>query len=206
VFSASASVFAEKHRILLKSLLDPAQPKNDSRDVQPAARAARDAQRQAEQTAQALEREAASLYHRTIREFGELIAPNRFRVPMAGGRRDVLAVTLAEIAKTHLFEIERLERGRPAPDIDGLDTDGKPMKLSDYRGKVVAIFFGGPMPASPDNGDRQASFIGHAQQAAQRHAADPFVLLGVSTISPGRSAGREVYQMAIQAQGMPARF
>jgi len=33
--------------------------------------------------------------------------------------------------------------GTEAPDIVGEDTDGKPMKLSDYRGKVVVLDFWG---------------------------------------------------------------
>jgi RNA polymerase sigma factor (sigma-70 family) len=193
-------------RILTRSLFDPAHPTRDSGASQPAGGAQREAARHAEQTAQAIEREAASLYHRTIREFAELTAPKRFWILMAGGRRDVPSVTLEEVARTHLFEIERLELGRPAPEIEGLDVDGKPMKLSDYRGKVIAIFFGGPLPPSPDHRDRQRTFIRLIQATAERHAADPFVLLGVSTISPGPSAGREAYQMAIQATGMRVRF
>jgi RNA polymerase sigma factor (sigma-70 family) len=193
-------------RILTRHFFDPAQPKSDSGALQPAGRAGRDVPRQIEENAQALEREAASLYHRTILEFGELTAPKRFWVPMAGGRRDVPSVTMGEVGNTHLSEIEHVGLGRPAPAIEGLDVAGKPMKLSDYRGKVVAIFFGGPFATSPDRNGRSASFIDHIQEAAQRHAADPFVLLGVSTINPGRGAGPGNYQMAIQARGMPARF
>lgn len=36
-----------------------------------------------------------------------------------------------------------LEVGQPAPEIIGLDENGKPMKLSDYRGKVVLLDFWG---------------------------------------------------------------
>ena len=36
-----------------------------------------------------------------------------------------------------------LEQGQTAPEIKGKDVKGKPMKLSDYRGKVVVLdFFG----------------------------------------------------------------
>lgn len=41
------------------------------------------------------------------------------------------------------FEKERLQIGMVAPDIEGLDLDGKPMKLSDFRGKVVVLDFWG---------------------------------------------------------------
>ena len=36
-----------------------------------------------------------------------------------------------------------LEGGKTAPEIVGKDVNGKPMKLADYRGKIVVIdFFG----------------------------------------------------------------
>lgn len=33
--------------------------------------------------------------------------------------------------------------GKPAPEITGEDIDGKPMKLSDFRGQVVLLDFWG---------------------------------------------------------------
>ncbi len=33
--------------------------------------------------------------------------------------------------------------GKPAPEIEGADMDGKPFKLSDYKGKVVVLVFWG---------------------------------------------------------------
>jgi len=41
------------------------------------------------------------------------------------------------------FEKERLQIGMTAPDIEGVDLDGVPFKLSDYRGKVVVLDFWG---------------------------------------------------------------
>jgi hypothetical protein len=51
--------------------------------------------------------------------------------------------TLAMTAKTNLYELRFLSIGKTAPEIDGEDIDGNPMKLSDYRGKVVVIDFWG---------------------------------------------------------------
>ncbi len=42
-----------------------------------------------------------------------------------------------------LFEFEHLAVGKVAPDIIGEDLDGQPMKLSDYRGKVILLDFWG---------------------------------------------------------------
>jgi hypothetical protein len=49
----------------------------------------------------------------------------------------------AEMAERLHFEITRLQIGMPAPEIEGTDLEGKPMKLSDFRGKVVVLDFWG---------------------------------------------------------------
>jgi hypothetical protein len=49
--------------------------------------------------------------------------------------------TVGDNAKTELFAIRRLAVGREAPDIEGPDQDGVRFKMSDYRGKVVLLYF-----------------------------------------------------------------
>ena len=49
--------------------------------------------------------------------------------------------TVAEKAKVELFEIRHLSVGKIAPEIEGQDQNGRPLKLSDYRGKVVLLYF-----------------------------------------------------------------
>jgi hypothetical protein len=51
--------------------------------------------------------------------------------------------TLGKAAEAELYELRNLSIGKTAPDIEGEDTDGKRFKLSDYRGKVVALVFWG---------------------------------------------------------------
>jgi hypothetical protein len=51
--------------------------------------------------------------------------------------------TLGEAAKGVLFEIRNLSIGKPVPEIEGEDIDGKKFKISDYRGKVVMLDFWG---------------------------------------------------------------
>jgi hypothetical protein len=46
-------------------------------------------------------------------------------------------------AEGMLFEADHLQIGMAAPDFEAVDQDGKPWKLSDYRGKVVVIDFWG---------------------------------------------------------------
>ncbi len=54
-------------------------------------------------------------------------------IPFAG--------TVAEKARSELYELRHLSPGKPAPDIEGKDQDGKQFKLSEYRGKVVLLYF-----------------------------------------------------------------
>lgn len=49
--------------------------------------------------------------------------------------------TIADTVKTELFAIRRLAVGKESPDIEGLDQDGVRFKISDYRGKVVLLYF-----------------------------------------------------------------
>jgi AhpC/TSA family len=51
--------------------------------------------------------------------------------------------TLARSPEAELFELRHLAIGKVAPDIEAEDLDGKRMKLSDYRGKIVLLDFWG---------------------------------------------------------------
>jgi hypothetical protein len=72
-------------------------------------------------------REAESLFERASTQYGDLKLPE-------GG-------TVDEKARAELFEIRHLVVGKEAPEIVGEDQDGKRLKLSDYRGKVVLLDF-----------------------------------------------------------------
>ncbi len=65
----------------------------------------------------------------------------------AADLRKVAEVTddeeLVDAAQEALFEVENLSVGRTAPEIEGVDVEGVPFKLSDYRGKVVLLDFWG---------------------------------------------------------------
>ena len=51
--------------------------------------------------------------------------------------------TLVVCVSTAFAAAEEIAVGKPAPDIDGKDIDGKSFKLSDHRGKVVLLTFWG---------------------------------------------------------------
>lgn len=72
--------------------------------------------------------EAEELFDRVIAKYGDV----------KYGRG-----TLGASAKGELFEIRNLAIGKTAPEIEGQDIAGKPMKLGDYKGKVVVLDFWG---------------------------------------------------------------
>jgi hypothetical protein len=49
--------------------------------------------------------------------------------------------TVGQTAKKDLYEIRHLAIGKTAPEVEGVDQDGKKFKLSDYKGKVVLLDF-----------------------------------------------------------------
>jgi hypothetical protein len=49
--------------------------------------------------------------------------------------------TIAERAKTQLFDLHHLSVGKEAPEVEGQDQEGKMFRLSDYKGKVVLLDF-----------------------------------------------------------------
>ncbi|MBK6941575.1 MAG: redoxin domain-containing protein [Planctomycetes bacterium] len=57
--------------------------------------------------------------------------------------KDFGETAAASSAEGSIFEMEHLQIGMVAPDFETTDQDGKPWKLSDYRGKVVVIDFWG---------------------------------------------------------------
>ncbi len=49
--------------------------------------------------------------------------------------------TVGEVASTDLFEIRNLTVGKVPPDFEGPDQEGRPFKLSEYRGRAVLLYF-----------------------------------------------------------------
>jgi peroxiredoxin len=109
---------------------------------------------------QAAAAEAEQLFQRVLSDFAEV---------KSDGRR------LADLAGPELTEMQRLGVGKEAPEIEGADLDGREMKLSDYRGKVVVLTFWGTwcgpcMRMVPDE-----------RKLLARLAGKPFALVGVNS-------------------------
>lgn len=54
---------------------------------------------------------------------------------------DFGGVTVAKLAEDELYIIRYLTKGRVAPDLSGIDSAGRPLKLSDFSGKVIVLLF-----------------------------------------------------------------
>lgn len=85
--------------------------------------------------------------------------------------------TLDELAMHSLFAIRHLAIGKKAPDIIGVDVDGAPMKLSDFRGKVVMVSFYGYWCGLC------IDFFPTEKALVETFAGRPFQLVGVNSDS-----------------------
>jgi poly(3-hydroxybutyrate) depolymerase/thiol-disulfide isomerase/thioredoxin len=77
-------------------------------------------------------------------------------------------------AKDQLKELRFRAVGKPAPEIDGIDLDGRPIKVSDYRGRAVLLNFWGSwcFPCM--------QLIPHERELVARLAGQPFEIIGVN--------------------------
>ncbi len=88
-----------------------------------------------EADADKLAKEAEAVFEEAAAKYGDAVLyknPNTMK-----------DATVADQVVGELFEIRNLAIGKAAPDIVADDLDGKPFKLSEYRGKVVVIDFWG---------------------------------------------------------------
>lgn len=83
--------------------------------------------------------------------------------------------TVKDVIEGPIFELEHLQVGSAAPDIEGVDFDGIEFKLSDYRGKVVMLgFWGYWCPPC-------RAMFPHERELIEQLVGMPFVLIGVNS-------------------------
>jgi peroxiredoxin len=108
----------------------------------------------------ALMTRSEAAFERVVKEFADIPGPHD--------------QTLGQEAQTELNEIRNLVPGKPAPEVTGTDVDGRPMKLSDHRGRVVLLSFWGK------NWGSLRGQIPYERTLAARMHDRPLVVLGVN--------------------------
>jgi peroxiredoxin len=84
--------------------------------------------------------------------------------------------TVAELARSEIYAIIKLSKGREAPDLLGRDVAGRPMGLHSMRGKVVVlVFWRSWMP----DADRIVAIL---QRFHREHQGRPVELIGIAGV------------------------
>ena len=123
----------------------------------------------------ALFEESGRLYERVLAVYAG--------VPYSRGKRDegFKPRTLVDVAEPDLYELRNLTVGKSAPEIEGEDLAGKPIKLSDHRGKVVVLTFWGTW-CGPC-----MSMVPLERSLLGKYEGKPFALLGVNSDEDSKS-------------------
>ncbi len=125
--------------------------------------------------------EAEQLLERAGREFADVpqaqfIADGPGRVQVSPYKSpDGNSKTYGALSAAALFELRNLAVGKPAPEIEGLDVDGQPFRLSDYKGKVIVLTFSGNWC-----GPCRAMYP-QERELVSRLKGRPFAMLSVNT-------------------------
>jgi len=117
----------------------------------------------------AIARQAEQILEKVIAEYGDV----RYVDSMTRTEDTLVVVASRELAALRTLT---LSTGRPAPEIAGPDLDGKPMRLSEFRGKVVLLNSG-----SHENCPRCLLAYPRLRSALERWRERPFVILGINT-------------------------
>jgi thiol-disulfide isomerase/thioredoxin len=83
--------------------------------------------------------------------------------------------TLGAVAEGRAYRLRNLAVGRAIPEIEGVDVEGKPLKLSDHRGEVIVLTFSGIWCPSCHN------LYPQQRELLKRHKGRPFAVLSVDT-------------------------
>lgn len=106
--------------------------------------------------------ESEALYGRVARDYSALEHPRTGK-------------TLGVVAEGRAYRLRNLAVGRSVPEIEGVDIDGKPLKLSDHRGEVIVLTFSGTWCPSCHR------LYPQQRELLKRHKGRPFAVLSVDT-------------------------
>lgn len=114
------------------------------------------------------EKETAELFQILRKEYAEV----KEFPPQEGGKRKPR--TLGQVADQYLFELSFLKPGSKAPELTSVDFEGKKVRLSDYRGKIVVLDIWATWCAPC------VAMIPHQRELVSRLEGKPFVLISIS--------------------------
>ena len=115
-------------------------------------------------TGESREDEAAILYQQFIDQFKEHTNPGTSHIEEM----------YVDRARKELARIKAFAIGQPAPEIEGPDLDGRPMKLSQFRGNVVLVSFW------ETSTDPSMKLVAQERSLLDRLKGKPFSIVGVS--------------------------
>ena len=98
----------------------------------------------------------------------------QFVTDFDGRTQDAVEEMLLSRAKVEVLNIQARGLGKPAPEIEGEDLDGRSMKLSDFRGKVVLVSFWATWCAPC------MKLVPHERSLVTRFKDKPFTIVGVN--------------------------
>ena len=109
-----------------------------------------------------IDRESGTLYDLVARDYADLasIRPGK---------------TLGEVAEGRAYKLRNLAVGKSVPEISGEDVEGRPLKLSDHKGKVILLTFSGQWCPSCH------TLYPQERELLKRYAGRPFAALSVDT-------------------------
>jgi len=87
---------------------------------------------------------------------------------------EINGTAVSKLAEDELYIIRYLTKGRVAPDLTGVDSAGRPLKLSDYQGKVVVLLF---WNSNVQDADRVVEIT---NRLAEKLKGKPFTVIGVN--------------------------
>jgi len=87
---------------------------------------------------------------------------------------DLGGITVAKLAEDELYIIRYLTKGRVAPDLSGIDSASRPLKLSDFSGKIVVLLF---WSSTMDEAERVIEITAEMKRKFQGR---PLVVVGVN--------------------------
>lgn len=90
---------------------------------------------------------------------------------------DLGGVTVAKLAEDELYIIRYLTKGRVAPDLSGIDAAGRPLKLSDFSGRIIVLLFWHSTMPEADRTIEITSAI------ARKYQGKPVTVVGVNADS-----------------------